>query len=53
MTFDKVILMCDGYTVYQGPPQGVPAHFMKVQKNFIAKIQELRTNSGNDEKTMY
>jgi len=53
MTFDKLILMCDGNTVYQGPPLGVPAHFLKVQKNFMVKIQELRMKVGNDEKALY
>lgn len=27
--FNKVILMCDGHIVYQGPPLEVPAHFAK------------------------
>jgi len=53
MTFDKLILMCDGYTVYQGPPFGVPAHFLKVQKNFSVKIQELRMKAGTDEKALF
>ena len=27
--FDKVILMCDGHIVYQGPSYEVPTHFAK------------------------
>lgn len=27
--FDKVILMCDGHIVYQGPSYEVPSHFAK------------------------
>ena len=27
--FDKLILMCDGHIVYQGPSHEVPAHFAK------------------------
>lgn len=34
LSFDKLILMCDGHIVYQGPPKGVPEHFAKVQIDF-------------------
>lgn len=27
MTFDRVILLSEGYTVYNGPPQGVKDYF--------------------------
>ena len=32
--FNKVILMCDGHIVYQGPPLEVPAHFAKADISF-------------------
>jgi ABC-type multidrug transport system ATPase subunit len=48
LAFDKVVLMCDGYIVYQGKPLGVPAHFSKVHRIFQPRIQELKAAAGSN-----
>ena len=44
MLFDRVILLSEGYTVYNGPPRGVRAYFEQfglVMKNFSNPADKL------------
>ena len=53
MLFDRVILLSEGYTVYNGPPRGVKAYFeqfgleMKTYSNPADKLSVIASMPRN------